>query len=718
VSILARLKRVNARQPPEEDVRVRLAVLAAVMTATVAVITQQVGGLPFRLLVLAGIPLAYAYSWRTRYAEGFWLKLVVAVGAVGSLAWFLATVAHITGGSFADVQVPLAELFLLVQALHGLDVPARRDLLFSLLSSAVLMAVAGVLSISMSFLPFLAVWATAAVAALVLSHASELRAHGLLAPRSGARSGAGHLRRTAGVLALALGAGLAVFSLVPAAGTARSLAFPSVLRRVLALPTGGALSNPTLGSADPAGGAAGTSSSGAFPGERKQGSTRSRSSFGYFGFSNDLDLAARGRPDNTLVMRVRADRPALWRGQTFDRWDGQRWTSSAPGSRLLPASVPTEIEPGNGQQLVEPGRDFVQTYYLAQTGPNLIFGAAPISRLYFPDPRVYELADGTLRSGVLLGKGTIYTVVSRPPPVTAGDLRRGDPLEYGVPTSIARLDAAPPITTERVRALARQVTAAAPTTYDKVLALEAWMGANTRYTLNVPDLPGRADAVDQYLFVDRRGFCEQIASSLVVMLRSLGVPARVVAGYAPGQRNPLTGLYEVRASDAHAWAEVWFPGAGWQSFDPTAEVPLAGDAQAGRAAQGLGTYLAARFPHVPKSVGFPVGAAAGLVALLWVGRRPLAAFRSRRRPVSWEERCQRRVEQWGAAQGRPRQPAETLPEYVGVLGAGPPLARAAAIVSRAAFGPVLPSEAEREEVEAALATGPLAEVYAGGGYRG
>ena len=61
------------------------------------------------------------------------------------------------------------------------------------------------------------------------------------------------------------------------------------------------------------------------------------------------------------------------------------------------------------------------------------------------------------------------------------------------------------------------------------------------------------------------------------MLRELGIPARLAVGYTPGERNPFTGLYEVKASDAHAWAEVYFPGIGWQGFDPTAKVPLAGE---------------------------------------------------------------------------------------------------------------------------------------------
>ncbi len=139
------------------------------------------------------------------------------------------------------------------------------------------------------------------------------------------------------------------------------------------------------------------------------------------------------------------------------------------------------------------------------------------------------------------------------------------------------------------------------------------MAEHTRYTLDIPPLPAGADAVEQFLFEDRRGFCEQIGTSLVVLLRSLGIPARLGVGYVSGERNPFTGLYEVRASDAHAWAEVWFPGVGWQIFDPTASVPLAGDSGLAGAGSGLGAFLSARLPDLPDAVParLGVGYAAG-----------------------------------------------------------------------------------------------------------
>jgi hypothetical protein len=89
------------------------------------------------------------------------------------------------------------------------------------------------------------------------------------------------------------------------------------------------------------------------------------------------------------------------------------------------------------------------------------------------------------------------------------------------------------------------------------------------YDLSIPPQMEEMDAVEYFLFEQKRGYCEQFSSSLAVMTRSLGIPARVVTGYAPGEYNPFTGYYDVRASDAHAWVEVYFPGYGWSTFDPT-----------------------------------------------------------------------------------------------------------------------------------------------------
>ncbi len=165
-------------------------------------------------------------------------------------------------------------------------------------------------------------------------------------------------------------------------------------------------------------------------------------------------------------------------------------------------------------------------------------------------------------------------------------------------------------------------------TYDTILAYEAWLGANTEYDLDAPVPADGADAVDDFLFESQLGYCEQIASTLTIMLRSQGVPARLATGYVPGERDRVSGVWNVRARDAHAWVEVWFPETGWQAFDPTAEVPLAADAGSGTVGGDLiGATLSSAVSHrLEISVALlAVGAAWGLFRLV-----ALARYRRRR----------------------------------------------------------------------------------------
>jgi hypothetical protein len=126
----------------------------------------------------------------------------------------------------------------------------------------------------------------------------------------------------------------------------------------------------------------------------------------------------------------------------------------------------------------------------------------------------------------------------------------------------------------RIPELARQITANARTPYDKAQALETYLRTRFTYTLNLSGKPGD-DPLPHFLFETRAGHCEYFASSMAVMLRTLGIPSREVNGFLPGEYNDLGGDYIVRASDAHSWVEVYFPGPGngWVVFDPTPAGP-------------------------------------------------------------------------------------------------------------------------------------------------
>jgi hypothetical protein len=205
-------------------------------------------------------------------------------------------------------------------------------------------------------------------------------------------------------------------------------------------------------------------------------------------------------------------------------------------------------------------------------------------------------------------------------------------------------------------------------------------------------LPKGADTVDEFLFGNRVGFCEQISTSLAVMLRSIGIPTREVVGYVPGSYNPVTDLYEIRADDAHAWVQVWFPGYGWQSFDPTAVVPLANPSPGTTALHDVGAAFG-RIPFVPVlAAAFGAGVAA--VLLRW----------RRTRPRTWAERIAQSAERAGRRAGHPRRSAETLMEYADVLdnisGSGSVAWRQLAnpVEANAYGGHQIPREAQRQMV--------------------
>jgi transglutaminase-like putative cysteine protease len=121
----------------------------------------------------------------------------------------------------------------------------------------------------------------------------------------------------------------------------------------------------------------------------------------------------------------------------------------------------------------------------------------------------------------------------------------------------------------RVAQLARDVTSELTTPYDKTAAVTNWLRANISYRETIPAPPANRDPLDWFLFDLKEGFCNYYATAEVLMLRSIGIPARLAVGYAQGELEELTEIYTVRQRDAHAWPEVYFPGLGWVEFEPT-----------------------------------------------------------------------------------------------------------------------------------------------------
>ena len=125
----------------------------------------------------------------------------------------------------------------------------------------------------------------------------------------------------------------------------------------------------------------------------------------------------------------------------------------------------------------------------------------------------------------------------------------------------------------RVPELANKVTGDAHSDYAKAAAIEHYLRENYGYTLDLGNV-SPSDPIAYFLFERKRGHCEYFASSMAVMLRSIGIPARIVNGFRNGELNDLTGSYIIRARDAHSWVEVYIPTVGWASFDPTPADPV------------------------------------------------------------------------------------------------------------------------------------------------
>jgi hypothetical protein len=135
----------------------------------------------------------------------------------------------------------------------------------------------------------------------------------------------------------------------------------------------------------------------------------------------------------------------------------------------------------------------------------------------------------------------------------------------------------PPLLDARVPELAHSVAFGTGSDEARAIAIAQYLRRSYGYTLELPSHEVR-DPLAYFLFERKKGHCEYFASAMAVMLRTLGIPSRLVTGFQSGIWNPLTELYLIRASDAHSWVEAWLPGRGWATFDPTPPDPNPGSA--------------------------------------------------------------------------------------------------------------------------------------------
>ena len=278
------------------------------------------------------------------------------------------------------------------------------------------------------------------------------------------------------------------------------------------------------------------------------------------GFSDsnvDLSLTSQIRGNTTVVLRLKFDDehdPAEMRfkGATFDHYDARRWHRTRQRGRLL---IPTddgrvEIMDGRVARKVEIFREPLRSTSLLLPLETL---AVDLDRV----PMVGLDGGGTVMLTQVPTRTLRYTAdLGSEPAIAAMSIHSDEAVtldEGGL--------------TPRIRELADRV-AGDGTPEEKIDRLERHLLTDYAYTLDFVGREG-VEPLDDFLFVYRSGHCELFASALVLLLRSQGIPARLVTGFLGAEYNPIEGYYMVRQTHAHAWVEAYSPERGWRPYDPT-----------------------------------------------------------------------------------------------------------------------------------------------------
>jgi len=291
------------------------------------------------------------------------------------------------------------------------------------------------------------------------------------------------------------------------------------------------------------------------------------------GFSDRVQLGRIGQiqQSSAVVMHIEIQDDLQgaydlkWRGIALSNFDGKAWTNSYAQTPLHSSSDGSyRLSPFVATRNTLPRRTIRYRVLMEPLGTNVFFLAE----------RAQSLA-GNFRQVSMDTGGSVYDL-DADHPITRYDAESllsepdGDELRLAAnlpPRGMEQYLKLPPLDF-RIAKLAEDITATAPSNYDKAVAMERYLSTHFGYTLELPrSLP--TDPLAYFLFERKKGHCEFFASSMAVMLRSLRIPSRIITGFRGGEFNDLTGQYVVRASDAHSWVEAYFPGSGWVSFDPT-----------------------------------------------------------------------------------------------------------------------------------------------------
>ncbi|MEM7129247.1 MAG: transglutaminase domain-containing protein [Chloroflexota bacterium] len=318
---------------------------------------------------------------------------------------------------------------------------------------------------------------------------------------------------------------------------------------------------------------------------------RTRSAAAAFG--PQLKLGGERNFGNSVIFQVDAGEGRYWRAVTYDTYTGTEWFNTS--ETTLDIEAATTIPVGDWQMRTP----LTQTITLLSPTGNVVFGAPDIFKASIPLIANYNFVDSApvpssavldevtdeqaieltmTRTNRGLEPGDSYTVVSWQVDITQNALRAAG-TNYPSDAFVERYTQLPEDFSERVKATALEQTTGAVTAYDKAAMLEGYL-RGFEYDDQIPAPSAGTDPVEYFLYDIQRGYCDYYATSMVTMLRSLGIPSRTASGYAEGSYETLSGtdedllmgegIHYISERDAHTWVEVYFPDFGWVEFEPTA----------------------------------------------------------------------------------------------------------------------------------------------------
>jgi transglutaminase-like putative cysteine protease len=343
-----------------------------------------------------------------------------------------------------------------------------------------------------------------------------------------------------------------------------------------------------------------------------------------------------------------------WRGVTYDTYTGQGWANTPVEQQPWPADQPLSPLPAAGPELY-------QRYQLLRDEPWLYAANQPvqidrdvISSWRAPDDLAW-----------LESEAWEYAIISHPLEPSAADLQQAQSMLH--PELAERYLTLPDNMPERVVDLAHMVAGDHDTQYGQAEAIEYFLRSYT-YTLDLPPPPENQDVVDYFLFEQQEGYCDYYASSMVVMARAVGIPARLASGYAQGTYDHATRRWVVTEKDAHSWVEIHFDGIGWVEFEPTAGLPALARTGAGTERPAVPplpepTRRRAHLPWALLAIVILLGLLLAAVTWIWrSGQREAGSASDLVR-----DRYQRLLG-WGIRLGLPLKDGQTPLEYGHSLG--------------------------------------------------